>query len=427
MSHHEAGGVKGKVASPGPPGGGGAKAPDAHAHKSQRARIREEKTAEAFRLLERAEKWMGIEGKDQNPLVRYTYASSLFTRAGEILRIYQQWRRAAEAYERASEAEKSMAAMLQCAALAADSAELYARVDASEAERMYRISSGVFAAMGRFITAGNLMVLTGEMEEADNAKTSAAESFAAASQYYLAEDAYSLCVANLARAGAMLALEDSYEEAHVLFERAARVALDDNLTRWHSSRLVVSAGLCLVAAARTSWRLASQADSAALVARLEAYQTGCAKRDASFAVGRDRRFLLDALDTSGIWARDDFMDHVWNYDYVAKLEAHELFLCEVIYGVIKDGAPKELAAAQRAAADMNKVNIMEEEVQVEVEELAPMSHAEMHRSGLTKQLEEERKRDAEEAARDADAEFLIIHGITRAEAEKRQREDAQRF
>ena len=269
-------------------------------YKSQRAQARGVHIAAAQRQLARAEEWMGIQGKDQHPSVRYAFASSLFLRAAETYRMYQQWRRAAEAMARASDAEKAQAAMLPCAVLAADSADLYARVDANEAARMYRASSGLFAALGRFITAGNLMVRTGELEESDGAKTSAAESYTAAAQYYLAEDAYSLCVSCLARAGALHALEDSFAEAHALFERGARVALDDNLTRWHAPRLVLSAGLCLVAAARAAGRAGEGQEAAALAARLEAYQTACAKRDASFGAGRERRFLLDCLDTSAI-------------------------------------------------------------------------------------------------------------------------------
>ena len=411
------------------PSAGGAApqgAPAAVDHKSARAAARAVKLAEAARQLARAESWMGIEGKDQHPSVRYTYASSLFVAAAETFRMYQVWRRAAEALSRASDAEKAKAQMLPCAVLAADSADLYARVDANEAARMYRTASGLFAALGRFITAGNLMVRTGELEESDNAKTSAAESFSLASQYYLAEDAYSLCVGALARAGSMLALEDAFGEAHALFERAARVALDDNLTRWHAPRLALSAGLCLVAAARTCAEGPLAPETAALDQRLEAYQTACAKRDPAFGAGRERRFLLDALDTSRIWAVDDYIDHVWNFDYVARLEPHDLFLCECIFQAVRGGPPKELAKARMAESDMTAVNSVEEEVQVEVEELAPMSAAEMQRTGLTKQLEEEVKKEREEAERDAAAEFLLIHGISREEKEKKEREAAQR-
>ena len=391
--------------------------------QSRRAAVRAERLGQAQRQVDTGERFMS-DTSDMLPGVRYRHASTLFVSAAETFRMYQVWRRAAEALSRASDAEKAMAQMLPCAVLASDSAELYSRVDANESARMYRAASGLHAALGRFITAGNLMVRTAELEEGDGARTSAAESYAAASQYYLAEDAYALCLAALARAGALHALEDSFAAAHALFERAARCALDDNLTRWHSPRLVLAAGLCLVAAARAPG--AKPAEATALEARLELYQTVCAKRDGCFAGGRERRFLLDCADTSRIWAVHDFMDHAWNYDYVAQLTAHELHLLQAVHSAIEGGPPPDRARAAMPLADLNSMHSLEEEVQVEVEEMAPMSHSEMARSGLAKQLAEEAARDREEAERDAEAEYLLVHGISKAEQEKKDREDAQR-
>ena len=419
------------AASPAAAAAAAAAAPRDKDYKSQREQARAVHLAAAQRQVARAEACLGAPGKDMLPSVRFATASSLLLRAAETFRMYQQWRRAAQALERASEAEKLRAATLPCAVLAADSAELYARVDANEAARLYRAASGLFAALGRFTTAGNVLVRAGELEESDGARTAAADAFAAAAQFYLAEDAYALCVGALARAAALLALEDAFAEAHALFERAARVALDDNLTRWHASRLVLSAGLCLLAAARAcaaeEGSDGRSGEPAEVVARLEAYQAAAAKRDSGFGAGRERRFLLDCLDTSALWAVDDFMDHVWNYDYVARLEEHDLALCEVVYRSIKEGPPSALAKAPMAASDMNAVRSKQETVQVEVEELVPMTAKDLRETGLQRVLDAEVAKEREEAAADAAAEFLLLHGITKEEQEKRDRDAANRF
>jgi hypothetical protein len=141
------------------------------------------------------------------------------------------WRKAAECYVQASSAEKHKANVLGSAVFMSDAAELYERVDASLSVGMYRHGAEVFAGLGRHLTAGNLMVRVGELESADSARLSAAEAYASASHFYLACDEYAMTVSSLHSAGSILVLEDAFLEAHAHFERAARIALDDNVAR----------------------------------------------------------------------------------------------------------------------------------------------------------------------------------------------------
>jgi hypothetical protein len=108
-------------------------------------------------------------------------------------------------------------------------------------------------------------------------------------------------------------------------------------------------------------------------------------------------------------------------------EEHDLVLCEVVYKSIKEGPPKTLAKAPMAANDMNAVRSKQETVQVEVEELVPMTAKDLRETGLQRVLDAEVAKEREEAAADAAAEFLLLHGITKEEKETRDRDAANRF
>ncbi len=369
-----------------------------------------------------------LTGDFKQPRVKYSHASHLLITAAESFRMYLQWRAAGDAYARACEAERGQAAVLSAAVFAADAADCYARVDANEAARAFRVASGLFATQDRFISAANLMMRSGELEEGDGALTSAAEAYATAAHYFLADDEVGLTARALKRAGACQMLEQAYEGAHESFERAARVAFDDNLIKFHAPRLVLGAGLALLAEARRgagkvlddkkAREAREQVDQ-----RLETYVLACAKRDPLFSTGRERRFLCDCIDTTKLWAWDDFMDHVWNFDDVAPLEAHELNVLQCISDGIREGPPPALAKARREAADLSRVVELEEDAFVEVSEMVPQTLPEMIASGLHEELTAEEEKDKEEAEQDDEEEFKLIHGISREEMLKKEEEE----
>jgi hypothetical protein len=368
-----------------------------------------------------------LTGDFRQPRVKYSHASHLLVAAAEQYRMFLQWRSAADAYAKACEAERAQSAVLAAAVHAADSAECFARVDANEAVKQFRVASGLFATQNHFLSAANLMTRAAELDEVDGALNAAAASFTTAAHYFLADDEVGLAVRALKRAGECQMLEQAFEAAFESFERAARVAYDDNLIKFHAPRLALNAGLALLAEARQGMSkvldLKAREARDAVEARLEAYVVLAAKRDFFFSTGRDRRFLCDCIDTSKLWAWDDFMDHVWNFDDVACLEPHELNVLECISDGIREGPPPELAKARREAADLSRVVELEEDAFVEVSEMVPQTHAEMVASGLLQELQEEEGKDKEEADQDEEAEFQFVHGISKEEHAKRELEE----
>lgn len=381
------------------------------------------KLEKAADYVSKGDYWMSPEENHSNPIVRYTHASRMYVSAAELYRSLLMWRQAGESYVKAASAEKSKACVLASATLSADAAELFERVDTSEALNLYRSSSEVFAGLGKYFTSANLMVQAAELQLSENAKLAAADSFSSAANLYLAEDKHSLAVSALHSAGSILVHEDAYMEAYSLFERAARVSLDDNLARWHAPRLTLNAGLCMAAA----FFLPDQQDNETLKLkeRFENYHTLAAKRDPKFGAGRERRFLLNVVDCATSWAVNDLIDHIWNYDHVCELHPHELQALQFIYEAVKVGPPPGSVRPKMAEADMKHSKQIVEYVNEEKEIWVQMTHAEMLRSGLLKQLEDEKEKDQIEALEDAKREYYLKHGITEEEKKKRERERDQ--
>jgi tetratricopeptide (TPR) repeat protein len=288
---------------------------------------RDIKLAQAASMMELGDEWMGRPAHP-SPLVKYNAASRLFEQAADTFRTYGRWRLAGEAYARAGDAEKKLGELLVAGTYYIDSAECYERVDMTEAVKLCQKAIGLYSTMGRFVSAAAVQSRVAQLFEADGAYASAAEGFQYASDYFLGDDLYSQAVLSLYRAGTCLVEEgSSYAEAHEKFDRGARYAADDNLVKFKVPELMFDAALCLLA----------DGD----LPKAEDYVVECSRRDASFAVGRERRFLFDIIDCARASAIDDFIDHAWNFDYVDELDPFELKMLDEIREMILAGPPSK--------------------------------------------------------------------------------------
>lgn len=401
---------------------------------------RELKLQAASALVEKAHAWMRSLPKP-SPTVKFSYASRLYRTASDTFRSIGAWRRAAEALRSAAGAERQRFSMIECATLHAEAGEFFSRVDGGEAMVSLTTAAGLFAAAGRLLTAANLTLRVGELEEADEARASASKSFSTAADYFLALDHLPQAVSALWHAGGNLAHEQDFEGAHATFERASRIAFDDNLVRFNTPKLQLNAALCLAAdwsAKRTTSEkaarklrgvqsgelasaslsrrelttIANNAERTAAVAneafsRIEVYIRKAAARDSWFSTGREKRFLYDLIDAARLWSTPDVIDHIWNFDYVAGFAPHELAMCEYVYRSIESGPPADLLKARRETADHGKVVEMEEEYAEEVEIMKPMTAEELRKSGIAEELEAEAAADKAEEEADKLAEELL--------------------
>lgn len=286
---------------------------------------RDIKLAQASAMMQLGDEWMGRPAHP-TPRVKYNHASGLFESAADLYRSYGRWRLAGEAYCRAGDAEKKMAETLIAGTYYVDSAECFERVDVNEAVKLYQKAIGLYATMGRFTSAATVQTRVAELYEADQAFANAAEAYQYASDYFLGDDLYSQAVLSLYKSGMCLCEDNSYLQAHQKFDRAGRYAADDNLVKFKTPEMFFDAALCLLAEGK--------------IPNTEDYIMECAQRDANFAVGRDRRFLYDVIDTAKAGDIHDFIDHCWNFDYVDELDPFELKMLDEIREMISQGPAK---------------------------------------------------------------------------------------
>lgn len=283
---------------------------------------RDIKLAQAASLMNLGDEWMG-KPAHPTPKVKYNQASRLFETAADIYQCYAKWRFAGEAYARAGDAEKKMNELLIAGTYFIDAAECYERIDVNEAIRIYQKAIGLYATIGRFVSAATVQTRVAELYEADGALAHAAEAYQYASDYFLGDDLYSQTILALYQAGVCLTMDNTFRAAHEKFEQAARFAADDNLTKFKVPEFMFDSALCLLAEGN--------------LPEAEDYIILCSRRDANFAVGRERRFLFDIIDCANASALDDFIDHCWNFDYVDELDPFELKMLDEIREMILNG------------------------------------------------------------------------------------------
>jgi tetratricopeptide (TPR) repeat protein len=331
---------------------------------------RDIRLAQAASLVQLGDEWMGRPAHP-TPRVKYAHASRLYESAADTFRTFGRWRAAGDAYSRAGEAEKKQSEVLVAGTYYIDSAECYERVDPTEAIRMYAKAVGLYATMGRFVSAASVQSRVAELYESDGANADAANAYQYAADYFLGDDLYSQAVMTLYKSGVCLCRDAVYLSAHEKFERAAKFASDDNLIKFRCVRTEKGRDLgrnrsALMFTSTRAWmitRVDRNSSSSVhpslpffnpsrnnlchppihprsvpemmfdaalcLIAegdlpRAEDYIIECSRRDAGFAVGRERRFLYDIIDCARASEVDDFVDHVWNMDYVDALDPFEL-------------------------------------------------------------------------------------------------------
>ena len=242
--------------------------------------------------------------------VKHRAASQAFELAADEYRSAGEWLRAGDAYASAAEFEGRLDNSVAAASLHAEAGYAAARADTGAAVLYFGRAIGVLATLGHFAPAAALQVVIAELHEADSALEEAAGAYTLASECYAQTGDLPTVCRLLAKAGELLALETDLPRCHTSFERAARFARDHNLLKFRAPGLVFDACLPIIAAGD-------------LVTAVDFVERACAD-DANFAVGRERRFLLDVVAACRAYDGDAFIDYVWNFDYARLLAPFEL-------------------------------------------------------------------------------------------------------
>ena len=136
-------------------------------------------------------------------------------------------------------------------------------------------------------------------------------------EYYIGEALFPQAARFLNRAAEHMVEEERFHEAAELFERTLRLCMDDNLMRFNTPGLALNIVLCF---------LALRDDERALD-----FVEDYGQEDYMFIVSREKRFCVNIILCAQDRRADDFMDHLWNFDYVVEFEPFQLKLLEDVY------------------------------------------------------------------------------------------------
>jgi len=287
---------------------------------------RDIRLAQAYNLVQNGDYWMS-QPSEPTPLIKYSSASRLYEDAADIFRAYGRWRYAGEAYAKAGEAESSLNQPVVAATNFVDGGDMFEKVDAGEAVKCFERAVALYAVLGHFVPAATTQQRVAEILYADGALDEASEAFKNSADYFLGDDCYSQAVQMIVRSAECLCEDGSYERAHGMFDRAAYFAADDNICKLRVPKYMLQAGLCSL--------------SCGDLDGCENYVVECCKRNEEFAVGREKRFLLDLVDVASAGLIDDFIDHAWNYDNVYGFDPFEINMLEIVYKRMQEGANKK--------------------------------------------------------------------------------------
>lgn len=247
---------------------------------------------------------------DTTARVKFTDALRYFEASADTFRVVGKWRRAGGAFAQCALCEQKMREPLSAASYFIDAAEALRKVEPLEAVGMYGKAIAEYAALGRFLTAAAVQREVAEIFVEEEATYDAATAFGYAADYYAGEALAGPAMVCLLRGGELFVMDERFELAAGFFERAAKLALDDNLLKFNTPAIALDVVLCYLCLR----------DDERAIDFVEAQ----AETDFNFSASREKRFALDIVLNCQERDKHAFMDHVWNYDYVHEFAPYQL-------------------------------------------------------------------------------------------------------
>jgi hypothetical protein len=176
----------------------------------------------------------------------------------------------------------------------------------------------------------------------DDAHSDAAIAWGRVAAFYSSDGKFPQAALAMRDAAVARVRAEEFRAAFAAFDGAARLVVDDNLQKFTSPTLRLSAVLALLA----------ELDLEAAAAYLDGQGD-----DAVFQRSRERRFAQDVVACCEAADDHGFVDHVWNYDYVCALEPVQLQMLEVVLRGIRDSRPEPVV--ELTADETREVRIQE--------------------------------------------------------------------
>jgi len=228
-----------------------------------------------------------------------------YTKAANKFKLEKSWERACDAYSKAAECNIKEQSKYEAATNYINAGKCIRNDKPEEAIRLYRIAIELFIDEGRFSMVAKHQKEIAEFYEAEMKYEQAMEEYQKAADLFGGESSTSSengCLLKVAQFAAQL---EDYDKACEIFEKIAKVSVDDNLLKWGVKECLLKAGLCYLAK-----------DIVAAHKALEQFQD----LDYSFSSQRECKFLQDLINACDKMDSQEFTQVVGEFDNISKLD-----------------------------------------------------------------------------------------------------------
>ncbi|ORZ23263.1 soluble NSF attachment protein [Absidia repens] len=243
------------------------------------------------------------------PSNKYEDAAEIYEKAGNMLKLAQQWTQAGDAFTEAAKLyQRGSSAKFEGSRAYESAAKCYKRQDPNEAVQALKEAIVLDQDGGNFRAAARHYQEVAELYEGelDNAKA-AYESYGQASDFFLADDSPALVNKCLLKVAQIAAELEMYDVAIEKFERVAAASVDDALLKWSLKEYFLKAGLCHLC-------------TGDMVRTHQALNSYC-NMDMSFETTREYILLKGVAEAVDHGDLDQFTHVVKDYDKLTRLDS----------------------------------------------------------------------------------------------------------
>lgn len=283
--------------------------------------------------------------------LKFDEATYFFYRASVAFRACSRFRDAGECLTKCAHTFLTLKSFVEAAVLYTEAAELFVKVDKSEAANCLDKAVSIYCDSGRFDTSGRLerqiAMIYFDLQDWEEAVIH----FRKAADFFEGEQIIEPCVSCLEKAAICYIEMTEFETAAELYEKLAVSSYRSNLRIFNCRNLLLHSLLCLMAGI-------VHADDPFGKKKYDKVRQKWKDYLEDFTVwlcSKEALFIDNILKNRLTYNRTDFIDHVYYWDAVHPWTKHDIILLKVVLQEIETELAKRAAVvAKRQAKEARK-------------------------------------------------------------------------
>jgi alpha-soluble NSF attachment protein len=272
---------------------------------------------------------MGLLGNN-----KYDDAADLYKKAANLYKVEKMWKEAGETFLRVAECAAKGESKLMAGSSYVDAANCYRQVkDFDRVVLSLQESANLHVKSGKYENAAKVQRDIADVLEKELKKmTEAAEAYRIAGEFFEQINSKSTATSCYARQSECLYRGKAYEDAILVFFKAAERSIDDKLLTFSVKDYLYKASLCKVA------QIKKYESPDAFLNDVRGILDKGKDLDAKFSETRECRLVEDLLACYDADEFTKFDKTLKDYDKISRLDPEET----LIYGLLKEALKKKL-------------------------------------------------------------------------------------